>query len=84
MSTEEYPRVVTYRLLYGPGLLVKRLLRREGFDTQGPSYIRGASRVCRMRIGVEDDGREARVAELMRRWAPEAYRLDEDEPPRVA
>jgi hypothetical protein len=74
VNAEPSKYVVTYRLFYGPGLLAKRLLRREGFDVEGPTYLQ-RSRMCRLQIAVEGEGRESRAVEIMRRWAPEAFRV---------
>lgn len=69
---DERARTLRYRLARGDGLLVERLLRRDGFDVAG---IAGVARQPRAELSVvvESEGRESRVREVIARWAPDAW-----------
>ncbi|MEI5676131.1 MULTISPECIES: hypothetical protein [unclassified Nocardioides] len=70
-------RVLTYRLFYGPALLVKRLFVRDGFEVIGPTTPR-SGRTCTLQVATGSEGREGRADEIVRRWAPDSYRLTVD------
>lgn len=63
--------VLRFRLTHGDGLVVRRLLRRDGFRVDGPSGEVGETRAG-LSVVVETEGRAARVREVLARWAPEA------------
>lgn len=64
-------QVLRYRLPHGDGLVVSRLLRRDGFDVIGPGG-RPPDRDTDLSVVAETDGRAARVREVIARWAPDA------------
>jgi hypothetical protein len=62
-----------YRLPSGDGLVVRRLLVRDGFAVSDPE---SAERRTVLSVLVESEGRAARVREVMARWAPGATLLE--------
>lgn len=56
---------------YEPGLLVLRLLDREGFRVEGQPQLT-ANRLCEIRVEVVTTDDETQVADWMTQWAPEA------------
>lgn len=63
--------VLRYRLAHGDGLVVRRLLDRDGFTVDGPDGPVGEPRDG-LSVVAETEGRAARVREVVARWAPEA------------
>lgn len=68
---DEQTRTLRYRLPRGDGLVVERLLRRDGFVVAGPDGGVGSPR-AELSVVAETDGRAARVREVIARWAPGA------------
>jgi hypothetical protein len=69
-----HDRLMRYRMPRADGLLVLRLLTRDGFEVDGPG-ARAVDPRSELSVVVESEGREARVRELMARWAPGATLL---------
>jgi hypothetical protein len=63
--------VLRFRLTHGDGLVVRRLLDRDGFTVDGPDGAVDEPRAG-LSVVVESEGRAARVREVLARWAPEA------------
>ncbi|WP_090857486.1 hypothetical protein [Nocardioides lianchengensis] len=68
-----------FQLSHRDGLLVRRLLDRDGFAVDGPDG-RGDDRRTQLSVVAETEGRAARVREVVARWAPEAVRVDRFRP----
>lgn len=67
-------RTLRYLVPRGDGMLVQRLLSRDGFEFVGSETRPSGTRV-ELSVLAETAGREARVREVMARWAPGATLL---------
>ncbi|WP_244931467.1 hypothetical protein [Nocardioides sp. W7] len=71
----DHDRSLRFRLPRGDGLVVQRLLSRDGFAVEGPDG-RPLDHRAELSVVVETEGREARVREVIARWAPGATLLN--------